>query len=186
MKLYVRYNPSLICRKVLDQQLRSLNIPHEMSGLTELKILDDISDKTLFSLQHSLKEYGIELLENQKSVLVEKTKDAIIAMIASEEPFMNIKVSRYLTDKLNHSYNYLSGVFSELTYTTIEKFIIVQKIERVKQLLLLDKLTLTEISYKLNYSSVAHLSAQFKKTTGLTPSAFQRIIRKRQVSETED
>ncbi|MDB5229088.1 MAG: AraC family transcriptional regulator, partial [Bacteroidota bacterium] len=118
-------------------------------------------------------------VDNQKSTLVQKIKDTIIEMVWLEEKLPTSKISSYIAEKLNHSYGYLSNLFSEVTYTSIENYIIIQKIERAKQMIIGDELTLTEISYRLNYSSVAHLSTQFKKTTGLTPSAFQRIIKKR-------
>ena len=110
--------------------------------------------------------------------MVQKIKDAIVEMVFSEKG-VNVKASVYLAEKLNHSYGYMSSLFSEVTYTSIENFIILQKIERAKQLIINDKMTLTEIAYKLNYSSVAHLSTQFKNTTGITPSQFQKIIQKR-------
>jgi len=111
--------------------------------------------------------------------LVQKIKDLIIDMVFNENANVNVKSSVYLAEKLGHSYGYLSNLFSEVTYSSIENFIIIQKIEYAKQLLLNTELNLTEIAFKLNYSSVAHLSTQFKNTTGITPSAFQRIIFKR-------
>ena len=119
-----------------------------------------------------------EVVENQKSVLVQKIKDAIIELVFMEDS-NNYKSSVFLAEKLNHSYGYLSNVFSEVTYSSIENFIILQKIERAKQLIIINEMSLTEIAFLLNYSSVAHLSTQFKNTTGITPSAFQRIIKKR-------
>jgi len=110
--------------------------------------------------------------------LVQKIKDAIIELVFMEDS-NNYKSSVFLAEKLNHSYGYLSNVFSEVTYSSIENFIILQKIERAKQLIIINEMSLTEIAFLLNYSSVAHLSTQFKNTTGITPSAFQRIIKKR-------
>lgn len=121
---------------------------------------------------------GIEIVESQKRIFVQKIKDAIIEMIQNQES-ISIKSSVYLSDKLQNSYGHISNVFSEVTYTSIENFIIIQKIEIAKQMIISNELTLTEIAYKLNYSSVAHLSTQFKNTTGITPSVFQRIIQKR-------
>ena len=118
------------------------------------------------------------MVENQKSVLVQKIKDTITELVTSEEP-LNVKSSVFIAEKLNHSYGYLSNLFSDVTYTSIENYIIIQKIELAKQLIINNQLSLTEIAYRLNYSSVAHLSTQFKNTTGITPSAFQRIITKR-------
>ena len=110
--------------------------------------------------------------------MVQKIKDAIIELVYMDDN-NNFKSSVFLAEKLNHSYGYLSNVFSEVTYSSIENFIILQKIERAKQLMLVNEMSLTEIAFLLNYSSVAHLSTQFKNTTGITPSAFQRIIKKR-------
>ncbi len=131
----------------------------------------------LFS--RSLDIYGIEIVENQKTILIQKIEDAIVDMVFNEDTSVNVKSSVYLSEKLNHSYGYLSNIFSEVTYTSIENFLIIQKIEHTKQLIINNQLSLTEIAFKLNYSSVAHLSSQFKNTTGITPSAFQRIINKR-------
>ena len=118
------------------------------------------------------------MVEIQKSILVQKIKDTINELVTSEEP-LNVKSSVFIAEKLNHSYGYLSNLFSDVTYTSIENYIIIQKIELAKQLIISNQLSLTEIAYRLNYSSVAHLSTQFKNTTGITPSAFQRIITKR-------
>ena len=123
--------------------------------------------------------YGIEVVESHKSVLVQKIKDAIIQMIYIEEQLPTSKISDYLAEKLLHSYGYLANLFSEVTFTSIENFIILQKIERAKHFISTNELTFTEISFRLNYSSLAHFSTQFKNTTGLTPSTFQRIIKKR-------
>ena len=113
------------------------------------------------------------------SEMVQKIKDAIVEMVFNDENAINVKSSVYLSEKLNLSFGYLSNLFSEVTHTSIENFIIIQKIERVKQLIIINELSLTEIAYLLSYSSVAHLSTQFKNTTGITASAFQRIIEKR-------
>ena len=129
-------------------------------------------------LRESLEDYGITIIENQKTVLIANIKEKILEMVHSEEP-INVNSSVYLADKLQHSYGYLSNLFSEVTYSSIESYIMMQKIEHAKNLIIKDNLTLTEVAYKLNYSSVAHLSTQFKNVTGITPSQFQRIITKR-------
>ena len=140
--------------------------------------MENVPEEKIDEITIVLNEYGIEVIENQKSILVQKIKDTIVEMVNSEVP-LSVKSSVYLADKLNHSYGYLSNLFSEVTYTSIESYIILQKIELSKNLIINDQLTLTEIAYKLNYSSVAHLSTQFKNITGITPSAFQRILKKR-------
>ena len=119
------------------------------------------------------------MLNSQKSQLMQRIKDAIVEMIFEKDKMPITTISHYLSDKLNLSYGYLSNVFSEYTYTSIENFIIIQKIEKAKKLIIEEELTLTEISFILNYSSVAYLSSQFKKETGLTPSMFKRIVDKR-------
>jgi AraC-like DNA-binding protein len=179
VNLYIKYDIHQACRIILEEQLDKLGIEYELIGLGEVEIKKDITPDQLQQLNTSLNKYGIEIVDNQKSTLVQKIKDTITEMVWLEDKLPTSKISSYIAEKLSHSYGYLSNLFSEVTYTSIENYIIIQKIERAKQMIISDELTLTEISYRLNYSSVAHLSTQFKKTTGLTPSAFQRIIKKR-------
>lgn len=179
MKLFFKFDINHICKTVLQEQLEELEIKYDVLGFGEVLIKSAVSDEQLENLSNKLGIYGIEVVENQKSILVQKIKDTIVEMVYSDNDTTSLKSSVYLSEKLNHSYGYISNLFSEVTYTSIENYIIIQKIERVKQLLLINELTLTEIAYKLNYSSVSHLSTQFKNITGLTPSAFQRIIAKR-------
>ena len=150
-----------------------------MIGFGEVEIEETLPPEKLKSLNEHLAEYGIEILDNHKNIVVQKIKDAINEMVYSDEKLPNAKNSAYLADKLNMSYWHISNLFSEVTYTSIENFIILQKVERAKQLMSTNELTFTEIAWKLNYSSVAHFSAQFKNATGLTPSSFQRILNKR-------
>lgn len=179
MKLFIKFDFNTICKKVLETKLDELNIKYRVLAFGEVELLEKVPSETYQALNTALNDYGIEIVENQKSILVQKIKDAIVDMVFNEDSNVNVKSSVYLSEKLGHSYGYLSNLFSEVTYTSIENFIIIQKIEYTKQLLLTTDLSLTEIAFKLNYSSVAHLSTQFKNTTGLTPSAFQRIILKR-------
>jgi AraC-like DNA-binding protein len=179
MKIYLKYDINVVCRKVLEEQLEKLNLQYNILGISELELKTNLFNGQQEHLNKALKEYGIEIVENQKSALVQKIKDTISEIVHLEDKLPNAKISSYLAERLHHSYGYLANLFSEITFTSIENYVIMQKIERAKQLLTIDQLTLTEIAYKLNYSSVAHLSNQFKKTTGLTPSAFQRIINKR-------
>lgn len=178
MKMNVKFDFNTICKMVLEEKLSSLDIRYKMLNFGEIELLDKISAQKQEELKQTLSEYGIEVIENQKTLLVQKIKDAIVEMIFSEE-VIHVKVSVYLADKLGHSYGYISNIFSQVTYTSIENFIILQKIEYAKQLLILEQLSLTDIAHRLNYSSVAHLSTQFKNTTGMTPSQFQKIINKR-------
>lgn len=178
MKIYVKFDFNTVCRKVLEEKLNKHNIKHKVLGFGEVDILEKNDSAVMTAFTDELKEYGIDIIENQKTVLVQKIKDTIIDMIHNSD-LVNVKSSVYLAEKLSHSYGYLSNLFSDVTYTSIENYIIMQKIEYAKQLIVSTDLSLTEIAFQLNYSSVAHLSTQFKNATGITPSAFQRIITKR-------
>ncbi len=179
MTIYIKYDINAICKKILQEQFDKLGLDYLLIGIGEVEIKENISDLKLKQLTSGLKNYSIEIVENYKSILVQKIKDAIMEMVYIEEKLPNSKTSTYLADKLKHSYSYISNLFSDVTYTTIENFIILQKIERAKQLLIINELTITEISWKLNYSSTAHFSNQFKNITGLKPTTFQRIINKK-------
>jgi AraC-like DNA-binding protein len=179
MKLFLRFDFNTISKKVLEAKFNELDIKFRILGFGEVELLKKLTSEKYDMLNASLNDYGIEIVENEKSILVQKIKDAIIDMIFNEDTNVNVKSSVYLSEKIGHSYGYLSNLFSEVTFSSIENFMIIQKIEYTKQLILNTDLTLTEIAFKLNYSSVAHLSTQFKNTTGITPSAFQRIIFKR-------
>ncbi|OYQ50023.1 helix-turn-helix domain-containing protein [Flavobacterium aurantiibacter] len=186
MKVYVKFDINALCRKILQEQLDASGINYRIIAFGEIEILDKLSAEKQRKLEEHLGEYGIQIVENQKNILVQKIKDAIVEMVNQEENQPSLKSSVYLAEKLNHSYNYISNLFSEVTYSSIESFIILQKIERAKQLILMNELTFTEISYKLNYCNVAHFSTQFKNTTGITPSAFQRIIKKRRELQVQE
>lgn len=179
MKLYVKYDIHNAVNVIINEKLTELGIQFELGGLGEIEILSEVNETQLLEMTESLSKYGIDIVDNLKGTLVQKTKDVIREMIYKEEGLPTSKISSYIAEKVNRSYGYLHNLFAENTYTSIGNYIILQKIERAKQLIMEGDLTLTEISYKLSYSSVAHLSYQFKKTTGLTPSAFQRIIKRR-------
>jgi len=150
--------------------------------LGEVNIMEDLSSEQRKDLKTSLLKSGLELLEDKKSILIEKIKNIVVEMVhySDEVPLMNF--SAYLSEKLNYDYNYLSNLFSEVKGITIEHFIIAHKIERAKELLIYNELTLTEIAEKLHYSNVSHLSNQFKKVTGLTPTFFKKMKHKRLVA----
>jgi YesN/AraC family two-component response regulator len=162
------------CKLSVKDILEKLGLLYSHVELGEVEILSAISPDQMERLKTDLLLAGFELLEDNKSILIEKIKTVIVEMIHYEDNFPKTNFSNYLTAKLNYDYTYLANTFSEVKGTTIERFIIMHKIERVKELLEYGELTLTEISFKLNYSSVAHLSSQFKKITGLTPSEFKR------------
>lgn len=185
MNLYIKYDIPVTCKRVLQDVLEKYQLNYSMVSFWEIELKETLSDSMLNELSAGLNNYGIAIVESHKSILVQKIKDAIIEMIYMEEKLPTSKTSSYLADKLKHRYGYISNLFSEVTYSSIENFIILQKIERAKQLLITNELTITEIAWKLNYSSVAHLSNQFKNVTGLTPSTFQRIINKRRTENAE-
>ncbi len=179
MKLFIKFDFQAVCNSVLEERLQALGIAYKIVGFGEVEFLQKLSEEKKHEFVEALQPYHIEIVEDQKSILVQKMKDVIIDMVYNADTEVHVKSSVYLSEKLGHSYGYLANLFSEVTYTSIENFIILQKIEYTKHLIIHENLSLTEIAFKLNYSSVAHLSTQFKKTTGITPSAFQRIIEKR-------
>lgn len=179
MNVYFKFDFNTVCSTVLKNMLDKNEVKYRLVGFGEIELLDTLPQSKVEALTDNLKVYGIEIVQNQKSIIVQRIKDAIKDMVFNENTNLSVKSSVYLSEKLGHSYGHLANIFSEVTYTSIENYIIIQRIEYTKQLIINENLSLTEISFKLNYSSVAHLSAQFKKATGITPSAFQRIIEKR-------
>lgn len=173
---------SLRCKLIVKSELEKMNLHHRVVELGEVEIIEDLTSAQLEELKRGLLKFGLELLEDKKSMLIEKIKNIIVEMIhySDEPPTLNF--SAYLAEKLNYDYNYLSNLFSEVKGTTIEHFIIAHKIERAKELLIYNELTLTEIAEKLHYSNVAHLSNQFKKVTGLTPTFFKSMKHKRLIA----
>jgi AraC-like DNA-binding protein len=167
------------CKMVVKSELDKLGLHYTRIELGETEIMEDISKDQWFRLSNALKKTGLELMDDNRSILVEKLKTTIIELVHYTDEQIKINLSDYLSEKLNHNYTYLANLFSEVNGTTIEKFYLSHKIERVKELLVYDELNLTEIAYKLHYSSVAHLSNQFKKMTGLTPSHFKNLKHKR-------
>jgi AraC-like DNA-binding protein len=144
--------------------------------------MENITEEQKNKLNIGLKKSGLSLMDDKKSILVEKIKIIVVELIHYSEVLLKVNFSNYLSEKLNYDYTYLANLFSENQGTTIERFIITHKIERVKELLVYDELSLTEIAYKLHYSSVAHLSNQFKKITGLNPSHFKNLKHKRRTT----
>ena len=182
MKLFIKYMVSNRCKMVVKEILKELNLHFILVDLGEVEIMEDISLEQREYLKKELIESGLELMDDKKSILIEKIKNIIIQMIHHSEENIKINFSDYLSEKLHHNYNYLANLFSDTQGTTIEHFIIYNKIERVKELMIYGELTITEIAYKMNYSSVAHLSSQFKKVTGLAPSHFKQLKDKRRNS----
>lgn len=166
---------SLRCKMFVKEQLNNVGAKIVNLDLGMVELLDPITPAQRTALRQSLSKSGLELIDDKQAILIEKIKTIIIEMIHYSEELENVNFSDYLSEQLGYNYTYLASLFSKLKGITIEQFIIINKIERVKELILYDELNLTEISYKLNYSSVAHLSNQFKKITGLTPSYFKKI-----------
>jgi AraC-like DNA-binding protein len=175
MKLYIQNMVSVRCKMVVQDMLERFGIHYKTVELGEVEILEpSISPDLREQLKSALLKSDLVLIQDKKSILIEKVIKVIIEMIHYADKLPKKKYSVYISEKLKHDYNYLSTLFSEVKGTTIDQFIIAHKIEKVKELLMYDELSIKEISYKLNYSSVAHLSNQFKKVTGLTPSYFKK------------
>jgi len=164
---------------VVKTELEKLGLQYSLVELGEAEILGEISEIQIKHLDVALRESGLELMEDSNTILVEKIKTSIVKLVHYNNALLKINLSDYLSEKLNHNYTYLSNLFSKLKGTTIEQYYLAHKIERVKELLVYDELNLTEIAYRMNYSSVAHLSNQFKKMTGLTPSQFKNLKHKK-------
>lgn len=167
------------CKMVVKDELTKLGLHYTIVELGEVEILENISPSQHDQFKTALLKSGLELMDDKKSVLIEQIKNVIVELIHYSEEPLTMNFSNFLSQKLNHDYTYLANLFSEVQGTTIEKFIITHKIERVKELLVYNELNLTEIAYLMHYSSVAHLSTQFKKITGLTPSHFKQLKHKR-------
>ncbi|MCB0707493.1 MAG: helix-turn-helix transcriptional regulator [Saprospiraceae bacterium] len=179
MKLYVKYMVSLRCKMMVKEELLKLGLHYVVVDLGRVEILEDITKDQHDQLKSNLLKSGLELLDDNKAILIEKIKNLITEMIHYSDEVPDVKYSDYISEKLGYNYTYLANIFSEVKGITIQQFIILHKIERVKELILYDELNLTEISYKLHYSSTAHLSNQFKKITGLTPSFYKKMKQKR-------
>ncbi|KIA90501.1 AraC family transcriptional regulator [Kaistella jeonii] len=170
---------SLRCKMLVRDTLDLLKIKYFSIELGLVETVKDLSEHQMVKLAEILKKSGLIILDDKRSILIEKIKNVIVEMIhyTDEPPTQNF--SDYLSKKLGYDYTYLANAFSEVKGITIQHFIILHKVEKVKELLLYDELNLSEISYRLNYSSVAHLSTQFKKITGLTPSFYKKLGQKR-------
>ena len=179
LKLFIKNMVCIRCQMVVKSELEKLGMNFSAVELGEVEIIGKVSKDQLDNLSAALRLTGLELMEDNKTILVEKIKTLIIELIHYSDEQIKINLSDYLSEKLNHNYTYLSNLFSEVKGTTIEQFYLANKIERVKELLVYDELNLTEIAWKLHYSSVSHLSNQFKKMTGLTPSHFKNLKNKK-------
>jgi AraC-like DNA-binding protein len=167
------------CKMAVKTALKNLGLHFIVVDLGEVEIMETISAEQRELLIIALRKSGLELMDDKRAILIEKIKNVIIEMVHHTDELIKINFSAFLSEKLHHDYTYLANLFSEVQGTTIEQFIISHKIERIKELIIYDELNITEIAWKMNYSSVAHLSNQFKKVTGLTPSHFKQLKEKR-------
>ncbi|GLU56148.1 hypothetical protein Dfri01_56090 [Dyadobacter frigoris] len=159
----------------VQQKLNQLGLHNFTVNLGEVEIKESMTPQQRDRLKILLMKSGLELIDDRKAVLIERIKNIIVELVHYSAETLKIKNSEYISERLNHDYTYLANIFSESEGTTIEHYVISHKVERVKEYLLYDELNLTEISYKLNYSSVAHLSSQFKKVTGLSPTVYKQL-----------
>lgn len=179
MLLLIKNMESERCKTIVKEELNKLGLLYKSVELGEVELVKNISEEQLQSIGYTLKKSGLELKIDQKKMLIEKIKAAINQLVNFSDDLKRPKCSSYISKQVNYDYNYLSKTFTEMEGITIEKYLIMQRIDRVKELLVYDGLSLSEISYKLLYSSVAHLSNQFKKVTGLTPFNFRQLVEKR-------
>lgn len=170
---------SLRCKMCVKEELNRLGIHAVCIDLGLVETVEEVPEEILEQLGKNLKESGLEILENKNAILIERIKTIILELVHHTDELPKQNYSEYISDKLGYDYTYLSNIFSRVKGVTIQQYIILNKVERAKELILYDELNLTEIAYKLHYSSVAHLSNQFKKVTGLTPTFFKAIKQQR-------
>lgn len=175
MKLFIQNMVSLRCKLLVKAEMDKLKIKYKTVELGEVALLKPITLEKKEKLKIQLHKSGLELMDDKKAMLLEKIKNIVVEMVHYSEEIPKVNFSTYLSEKLNVDYHILSDFFSKTKGMTIEHFIILHKIERVKELIIYDELSLTEISYMMHYSSVSHLSKQFKQITGLTPSYFKQL-----------
>ena len=179
MKIYIKYMVSNRCKDAVKEELKKLSLHFVILELGIVEIMETLTIENRLLLKQRLLASGLELMDDKKAILIEKIKTIIIELIHYSDENIKINFSEYLSEKLDHNYTYLANLFSEVQGITIEQFIISHKIERIKELIIYGELNITEIAWKMNYSSVAHLSNQFKKMTGLSPSHFKKLKDKR-------
>ena len=170
---------SLRCKLMVKEELKKFGLHFVVVDLGMVEIKESISQEQLEQLNERLSLIGLEIIDDKKNVIIEKIKNVIIDMIHNSEKLPHVNYSEYISEQLGYDYTYLSNMFSEIKGITIQQYIINHRIERAKELLLYDELNPTQISYKLNYSSLAHLSNQFKKVTGFTLTEFKKLKQKR-------
>ena len=186
MKIYIKYMVSYRCKLVVMAALDDIGLQYRTVELGEVKLVEPLTEQQYRQLAGMLMKSGLELMDSKKAIIVEKIKNMTVEMVHYSDEVPKVNFSNHLSETLEYNYTYLANLFSQTTGITIEHYVILQKVERIKELLLYDELNIAEISYKLNYSSAAHLSSQFKKITGLTPSYFKKIRQFRKRIALED
>jgi AraC-like DNA-binding protein len=181
MELHIKNMVSNRCKLIVQSELEKLGLRYKSINLGVAEITEYILPEKITLLDFNLRKSGLSLIEDKKGMLVEKIKNVIIELVHYSEDQIKVNFSDYLSEKINYDYTYLANLFSEHQGTTIEHFFLHHKIERVKELLIYDELNITEIAYRMHYSSVAHLSNQFKKITGLTPSHYKHLKVKKRI-----
>jgi len=179
MYIFIKYMVSLRCKMVVQDELANAGIPFHSIQLGRVDLIDSLSQTQHDDLRDKLITYGLELLDDKETILVERIKNVVVEMVHYADELPRENYSYHISHALNYDYTYLSNLFSRVCGITIQQYIIQHRVEKVKELILYDELNMTEIAYKLQYSSVAHLSNQFKKITGLTPSEFKHLIDKK-------
>ncbi|MDP3644764.1 MAG: AraC family transcriptional regulator [Bacteroidota bacterium] len=179
MKLYIKYMVSNRCKITVKEELKKLGLHFILVDLGEIEIMENLTADQREQVKTALLNCGFELMDDKRAILIERIKNTIVEMVHHSNEVIKTNFSNYLSEKLDHDYTYLANLFSEVQGTTIEQFIISHKIERIKELIIYGEFNITEIAWKMNYSSVAHLSNQFKKVTGLSPTHFKQLKEKR-------
>ena len=179
VRLYIKYMVSLRCKLIVKAELEKVGIKHGVIDLGVVELQEEITEEQREKLQVNLKKWGLELLDDKKKILIERIQNVVVEMVHYSDELIEVNASDFISEKLGYDYTYLSNMFAEIKGMTLQHYIIIHKIEKVKELLLYDELSLTEISYRLRYSSVSHLSYQFKKITGVTPTFYKKLKHKR-------
>lgn len=179
MKIYVKYMVSLRCKLLVQHELQQMGFHHAIVDLGIIETFEDVTPEQRLQLGEALQRSGLQLLDSKKSILIERIKNVIVEMIHHSDEMPKINYSEYISQQMGYDYTYLSNLFSEVKGMTIQQFIITHKIEKIKELLLYDELNLTEIASKMHYSSIGHMSNQFKKATGLSPRFYKQLKQKR-------
>lgn len=182
MKIYVKNMACKSCKVVVKNALDELNLTAIKIELGEIETHEDVTDNQKKKLNSIIKKAGLELLEKKQGLLIEKIRKVVVDYVYNSDVKPQKKFSVLLSEQLGYSYAYLTNFFSEVEAATIEQYVILLKVERIKELIILEEFSISQIANKLHYSSTAHLSNQFKKATGLTPSHFKKLKEKRRIT----